>query len=150
MHNIDVYWRVRSLVYPTVVTIEPRNLGRRGLRVFQVVRPDFTAEFFVVCVEIGVVIDRHDAHPRIVARRRIAVPAIVSHDFAEGIAVRDFRQVVKPCAVIIQVRFAPDVDRALAAARAVDIVAEPLCVRFRRAGRLRVGILHLHSIAHRT
>ena len=94
-------------------------------------------------------IDRHDAHPRIVARRRIAVPAIVSHDFAEGIAVRDLRQVVKPCAMVVQVRFAPDIDRALAAARAVDIVTEPLCVRFRRAGRLRVGILHLHGIARR-
>ena len=150
MYNIDVHRRVRSLVYPAVVTIEPRNLGRRGLRVFQVVRPDFGAQLFVVRVEIGVVIDCHDAHPRIVTRRRIAVPAIVSHDFTEGIAVRDFRQVVKPCAMVVQVRFAPDIDRALAAARAVDIVAEPLRVRLRWASRLCIRILHLHGIARRT
>ena len=129
--------------------MEPGYLGRRRLGILQIVRSDRGAQVVVVRIQIRRMIDRHDAHPSIAADRRIRIPAVVLHDFSEGIAVRNIGQIVIPCAMVVQAFFTPEIDRTLAGACCVDAVVKTSCVRFRRAGRLLIRIPDGYGVAHR-
>ena len=150
MHDIDIYRRIRGLILPAVIAVEPSDLGCRGFRIFQIVRSYPIAELLVVRLKIRRVIDCHEAHPRIAADRRVLVPSVVFHDLTERIAILDIRQIVKPCTVVVQIYLAPEIDSALAAARSVNVVAEAFCIRFRRACRLCIRVFDRHGVAHLT